>query len=84
MYLLISYEMFIQNHQKYTFFITYQMIFIIFSIYLFNQGIQDMNADHVVSHIGRALSLATVLRAVPYNAQHRKVLLPIDLMLMVC
>ena len=39
-----------------------------------------MNADHVVSHIGRAVSLSTVLRAVPYYAQKRKVLLPIDLM----
>ena len=39
-----------------------------------------MNADHVVSHIGRAVSLTTVLRAVPYYAQRRRVLLPIDLM----
>ncbi|XP_065064952.1 NADH dehydrogenase (ubiquinone) complex I, assembly factor 6-like [Rhopilema esculentum] len=44
-------------------------------------GIKDINTDHVASHIGRAISLTTVLRAVPFNAQRRKVFLPVDLLI---
>ena len=43
-------------------------------------GIKDVNADHAASHIGRAQGLATILRAIPYNAQHKRVNLPLDVM----
>ena len=47
---------------------------------MYISGIKDVNADHAASHIGRAQGLATVLRAIPYNAQHRRVNLPLDIM----
>ncbi|XP_072013524.1 NADH dehydrogenase (ubiquinone) complex I, assembly factor 6-like [Amphiura filiformis] len=43
-------------------------------------GIKDVNADHAASHIGRAQGLTTILRAIPYNAQYKRVNLPLDVM----
>eukprot|EP00112_Aurelia_sp_Birch-Aquarium-sp1_P019555 Seg4855.1 transcript_id=Seg4855.1/GoldUCD/mRNA.D3Y31 product="NADH dehydrogenase complex I assembly factor 6" protein_id=Seg4855.1/GoldUCD/D3Y31 len=44
-------------------------------------GIKDVHADHVLSHIGKAISLSIVLRAMPFNAQRRRVFLPVDLLM---
>jgi NADH dehydrogenase [ubiquinone] 1 alpha subcomplex assembly factor 6 len=42
-------------------------------------GMRDINADHAASHIGKALGLVTVIKALPYNAKVRQLYLPLDL-----
>ncbi|KAL8589320.1 hypothetical protein ACOMHN_052323 [Nucella lapillus] len=42
-------------------------------------GVKNVHADHAASHIGKAQGLTTVLRALPYHAQRRRVYLPLDL-----
>ncbi|XP_071959586.1 NADH dehydrogenase (ubiquinone) complex I, assembly factor 6-like [Antedon mediterranea] len=42
-------------------------------------GVQDLHADHAASHIGRAQGLVTLLRSVPFHAQRRNVLLPMEI-----
>jgi NADH dehydrogenase [ubiquinone] 1 alpha subcomplex assembly factor 6 len=41
-------------------------------------GIRDINADHAASHIGKALGLMTIIKALPYNARVRQLNLPMD------
>ena len=47
-------------------------------------GIKNIHADHAASHIGKALGLTTVLRAIPFHAQRRRVYLPLDIVVKVC
>lgn len=42
-------------------------------------GVQDVSADHAASHVGKAESIVTQLRAVPYHRSRRTVLLPMDI-----
>ncbi|KAK2141392.1 hypothetical protein LSH36_1109g00039 [Paralvinella palmiformis] len=43
--------------------------------------IKDVHADHVASHVGKAIGVTTLVRAVPHHAQKRQVYLPTDLMI---
>lgn len=43
-------------------------------------SIRNVHADHAASHIGRAQGLATLLRAIPYQAQRNKVYIPLELL----
>ena len=46
-------------------------------------GVENVHADHAASHLGKAQGLTTVLRAIPYHAQRRRVYLPLDLIVKV-
>nr|XP_039270424.1 NADH dehydrogenase (ubiquinone) complex I, assembly factor 6-like [Styela clava] len=41
-------------------------------------GIEDVNSDHVASHIGKAQGIITTIRSTPYHAARRKVQLPTE------
>jgi NADH dehydrogenase [ubiquinone] 1 alpha subcomplex assembly factor 6 len=43
--------------------------------------IRDVRVDHAASHIGKAQGLVTTIRAIPYLAQRRRVLLPLDILM---
>ncbi|KAI8807396.1 Squalene/phytoene synthase, partial [Cladochytrium replicatum] len=42
-------------------------------------GIEDQNADHAASHIGKALGIATTVRGIPYLVRERQLCLPTQL-----
>ncbi|XP_076470134.1 NADH dehydrogenase (ubiquinone) complex I, assembly factor 6-like [Babylonia areolata] len=42
-------------------------------------GVKNIHADHAASHLGKAQGLTTLLRALPYHAQRRRVYLPLEL-----
>ena len=42
-------------------------------------GVEDVNSDHAASHVGKAETIVTLLRAVPYHCSRRVVLLPMDI-----
>jgi len=44
-------------------------------------GIRDVRVDHAASHLGKAQGLVTAIRAVPFHAKKRQVLLPIDVLI---
>ncbi|KAJ8041694.1 NADH dehydrogenase (ubiquinone) complex I, assembly factor 6 [Holothuria leucospilota] len=44
-------------------------------------GVKDVHADHAASHIGKSQGLTTIIRAVPYHAARRNVLLPQELLI---
>jgi NADH dehydrogenase [ubiquinone] 1 alpha subcomplex assembly factor 6 len=44
-----------------------------------SMGIRNLNADHAASHIGKALGLVTLIRALPYHAKKREVYIPTEL-----
>jgi len=43
-------------------------------------GVKDVQADHVASHVGKAVGLITILRGTPYHCSKRRTYIPIDLM----
>ncbi|RKP37180.1 UPF0551 protein C8orf38-like protein, mitochondrial [Dimargaris cristalligena] len=43
-------------------------------------GVKDVKADHLASHLGKAVGIATFLRATPANAKKRLVYLPQDIL----
>ncbi|KAJ3068361.1 NADH dehydrogenase (ubiquinone) complex I, assembly factor 6 [Podochytrium sp. JEL0797] len=43
-------------------------------------GVQNFKVDHIASHIGKAIGIATVLRATPIHVPQRQIYLPGDLM----
>lgn len=43
-------------------------------------GIRNVEADHVASHIGKAVTISTRLRAAPFHASRKLCFLPRDLM----
>lgn len=42
-------------------------------------GVQNRDADHAASHLGKALGLTTLLRGTPFHASQRRSYLPIEL-----
>ena len=40
---------------------------------------EDVSSDHAASHVGKAETIVTLLRAVPYHRSRRVVLLPMDI-----
>nr|KAG5703443.1 hypothetical protein BaRGS_022492 [Batillaria attramentaria] len=42
-------------------------------------GVKNVHADHAASHIGKAQGVTTLLRAIPYHAQSRRVYLPLEI-----
>ncbi|CAM0140160.1 unnamed protein product [Umbelopsis sp. WA50703] len=40
--------------------------------------IRDVTADHIVSHIGKAIGIATLLRALPFHASQKRLILPAE------
>ncbi|KAJ1983353.1 hypothetical protein H4R34_001339 [Dimargaris verticillata] len=41
-------------------------------------GIRDVKADHLASHLGKAIGIATILRATPFHAKKRLLYLPLE------
>jgi len=44
--------------------------------------VRTVDADHIASHVGKAVGIVNSLRSIPYNARRNQVLLPIDLLLL--
>lgn len=40
--------------------------------------IRDVNADHIVSHIGKVIGISTLLRALPFHASQKRLILPAE------
>lgn len=53
----------------------------IYYLLLEAQDTTDVNADHAVSHLGKAHGLVSSIRSVPYNARKRIMVLPQDVLL---
>ena len=45
--------------------------------------VRSIHADHAASHLGKAVGIITLIRAVPFHANRGHVYLPIDLMMQV-
>lgn len=43
-------------------------------------GVENVQADHAFSHLGKAQGLTNLIRSVPYYAQRRIVILPQDIL----
>ncbi|TPX62385.1 hypothetical protein PhCBS80983_g00528 [Powellomyces hirtus] len=43
-------------------------------------GLQNPQADHAASHIGKAIGIATILRATPFHVEERRFYLPSEIM----
>ncbi|KAJ3158118.1 NADH dehydrogenase (ubiquinone) complex I, assembly factor 6 [Geranomyces michiganensis] len=43
-------------------------------------GLQNPQADHAASHVGKAIGIATILRATPFHIEQRRFYLPSELM----
>lgn len=46
-------------------------------------GVQDVTADHAASHLGKAETIVMLLRAAPYYRSHRRVSIPMDILMRV-
>ena len=44
--------------------------------------VRTVDADHIASHVGKAVGIVNSLRSIPYNARRNQVLLPADLLLL--
>ncbi|XP_076035583.1 NADH dehydrogenase (ubiquinone) complex I, assembly factor 6 homolog sicily [Oratosquilla oratoria] len=44
-------------------------------------GVQNVQADHAASHLGKAEGIARIIRGVPHLANKRQVILPIDILI---
>lgn len=53
----------------------------IYFLLLQAHGINDMNADHAASHLGKAHGIVNLIRSVPYNARRRVNMLPQDVLM---
>ncbi|KAJ3098563.1 hypothetical protein HDU96_011046, partial [Phlyctochytrium bullatum] len=49
-------------------------------LHLESLSLRDARLDHIASHVGKAQTLATILRATPHNARHRRMGLPAEVM----
>lgn len=47
-------------------------------------GVQDVTSDHAASHVAKAETITTLLRAVPYHLTRRTLLIPMDIISRVC
>ena len=43
--------------------------------------VRDVRVDHAASHLGKAQGIVTAIRATPFHAQKRRVLLPLDVLI---
>jgi len=43
------------------------------------QGVQSVHADHAASHIGKAMGLTTMIRAIPYHIHQGRLSLPLNI-----
>ncbi|KAL1921258.1 uncharacterized protein VTP21DRAFT_10974 [Calcarisporiella thermophila] len=41
-------------------------------------GVHDIDADHIASHLGKAVGIATMLRSLPFHASQRRLVLPVE------
>ena len=46
-------------------------------------GVQDVTADHAASHLGKAETIVTLLRAASYYRSCRRVCIPMDVLMRV-
>ncbi|XP_078034656.1 NADH dehydrogenase (ubiquinone) complex I, assembly factor 6 homolog sicily isoform X1 [Augochlora pura] len=53
----------------------------IYYLMLEAHGINDINADHAASHMGKAHGVINSLRSIPYNAKNRMNILPQDILM---
>ncbi|RUS16155.1 Squalene/phytoene synthase-domain-containing protein [Endogone sp. FLAS-F59071] len=47
-------------------------------------GVRDVSVDHAASHLGKAIGIATLLRALPFHASRRRLVLPAQVTAKVC
>ncbi|GAB5589625.1 hypothetical protein Unana1_04525 [Umbelopsis nana] len=40
--------------------------------------IRDVNADHIASHVGKVIGISTLLRALPFHASQKRLILPAE------
>lgn len=45
-------------------------------LHLQSLGVEDIQADHAASHIGKSIGIVTILRGFPYLVSKRRMLLP--------
>ncbi|KAJ3012458.1 hypothetical protein HKX48_006279 [Thoreauomyces humboldtii] len=43
-------------------------------------GVQDPQADHAASHVGKAVGIATILRGTPFNVEEKRLYLPSEVL----
>jgi NADH dehydrogenase [ubiquinone] 1 alpha subcomplex assembly factor 6 len=43
-------------------------------------GVKDKSADHVASHLGKAVGLSTILRGTSHHANARRCYIPVELL----
>lgn len=48
---------------------------------LFSVEIKNVEVDHAASHLGKAIGITNFIRSIPFNAQHRRALIPQDLVI---
>lgn len=53
----------------------------IYYLLLEAQGVIDVNADHIASHLGKAHGVVTLIRSIPYNAHKRVMILPQNILM---
>ncbi|KAK7792591.1 hypothetical protein R5R35_005311 [Gryllus longicercus] len=53
----------------------------IFYLLLESAGIENLHADHVASHLGKAQGITNLIRGTVHNAQHKILTLPQDILL---
>ena len=44
-------------------------------------NVRDVRVDHAASHLGKAQGIVTTIRATPFHASKRRVLLPMDVLI---
>ncbi|KAI8970434.1 isoprenoid synthase domain-containing protein [Mycotypha africana] len=42
-------------------------------------GVKDVNADHLVSHLGKMVGITTFLRSLPFHVSQRRLVLPAEI-----
>ena len=42
-------------------------------------GVKDVNADHVISHLGKMIGISTFLRALPFHVSQKRLVLPAEI-----
>lgn len=53
----------------------------IYYLLLQAHGVNNINADHAASHLGKAHGIVNLLRSIPYNASKRVNMLPQDILM---
>ena len=42
-------------------------------------GVKSLEADHAVSHLAKAIGIATMLRAFPFHMQQSRIIIPAEI-----